>query len=86
MDDPAGQNDLTAAMALMKQQMQQMQQTTNAQEAALQAAAELAAQKVEQQGAPIGEAKCSSWRKLHQRTVFQTPHLKGTIPWMISKK
>ncbi|KAF3571489.1 hypothetical protein F2Q69_00059660 [Brassica cretica] len=48
MDDPAGQNDLTAAMALMKQQMQQLQQTTNAQEAALQAAAELAAQKVDQ--------------------------------------
>ncbi|XP_013589309.1 PREDICTED: uncharacterized protein LOC106297653 [Brassica oleracea var. oleracea] len=39
----------------MQQQMQQMQQTINTQEAARQAAADLAAQQVEQQGAPIGE-------------------------------
>ncbi|KAF3564292.1 hypothetical protein DY000_02014962 [Brassica cretica] len=62
MDDHGGQDDLTAAMALMQQQMQQMQQqmqqmqqTINTQEAARKAAAELYAQKAEQQGAPIGE-------------------------------
>ena len=55
MDDHGGQDDLTAAMALMQQQMQQMQQTINAQEAARQAAADFAAQQVEQQGTPIGE-------------------------------
>ncbi|KAF3507608.1 hypothetical protein F2Q69_00006124 [Brassica cretica] len=44
MGDHGGHDDLTAAMALMQQQMQQMQQTINAQEAARQAAAELAAQ------------------------------------------
>ncbi|KAF3530394.1 hypothetical protein DY000_02043181 [Brassica cretica] len=49
MIDHGGQEDLTAAMALMQQQ------TINAQEAARQAAADLAAQQVEQQGAPIGE-------------------------------
>ncbi|KAF3540072.1 hypothetical protein F2Q69_00019343 [Brassica cretica] len=42
--DHGGQDDLTAAMALMQQQMQQMQQTINTQEAARQAAADLAAQ------------------------------------------
>ena len=55
MVDHGGQDDLTAGMALMQQQMQQMQETINAQEAARQAAADLAAQQVEQQGAPIGE-------------------------------
>ena len=55
MVDHGGQDDLTAAMALMQQHMQQMQQTITAQEAARQAAANLAAQQVEQQGAPIGE-------------------------------
>ena len=55
MDDLGGQNDLTAALALMQQHMQQMQQTINAQEAARETAAELATQQVEQQGAPIGE-------------------------------
>ncbi|KAF3568753.1 hypothetical protein DY000_02014876 [Brassica cretica] len=55
MVDHGGQDDLTAAMALMQQQMQQMQQTVNAQEAARQAAADLISQQVEQQGAPIGE-------------------------------
>ena len=55
MDDQGGQNDLTAAMALMQQQMHQMQHTINTQEAARQAAAEVAAQQAEQQGAPIGE-------------------------------
>ena len=55
MVDQGGQDDLTAAMALMQQQMQQMQQTINAQEAARQAAADFAAQQVEQQGTPIGE-------------------------------
>ncbi|KAF3600780.1 hypothetical protein F2Q69_00035021 [Brassica cretica] len=44
MVDHRGQDNLTAAMALMQQQMQQMQQTINAQEAAPQAAADLAAQ------------------------------------------
>ncbi|KAF3565204.1 hypothetical protein DY000_02015585 [Brassica cretica] len=44
MVDHGGQDYLTAAMALMQQQMQQMQQTINAQEAAPQAAADLAAQ------------------------------------------
>ncbi|KAF3540646.1 hypothetical protein F2Q69_00022696 [Brassica cretica] len=48
MDDHGGQDDLTTAIALMQQQMQQMQQTINAQEAAPQAAAELAAQQVDQ--------------------------------------
>ncbi|KAF2571953.1 hypothetical protein F2Q70_00003763 [Brassica cretica] len=55
MDDHGGQDDLTAAMVLMQQHMQQMQQTINTHEAAREAAAELVAQKVEQQGAPIGE-------------------------------
>ena len=55
MDDHGGHDDLTAAMALMQQQIQQTQQTINTQEAAHQAAAELAAQQVQQQGAPIGE-------------------------------
>ncbi|KAF3578635.1 hypothetical protein DY000_02031303 [Brassica cretica] len=45
MVDHGGQDDLTAAMALMQQQMQQ---TINAQEAARQAAADLAAQQVDQ--------------------------------------
>ena len=44
MVDHRGQDDITAAMALMQQQMQQMQQKINAQEATRQAAADLAAQ------------------------------------------
>ncbi|KAF3552901.1 hypothetical protein F2Q69_00013997 [Brassica cretica] len=55
MDDHGGQDDLSAAMALMQQQIQQMKQTINIQRAARQAAVELDAQQVEQQGAPIGE-------------------------------
>ena len=55
ISDHGGQDDLTTAMALMQQHMQQMPQTINTQEAARQAAAELAAQQAEQQGAPIGE-------------------------------
>ncbi|KAL0668136.1 hypothetical protein Bca4012_030840 [Brassica carinata] len=55
MDDHGGQDDLSAAMALMQQQIQQMKQTINTQRAARQAAVELDAQQVEQQGAPIGE-------------------------------
>ena len=38
MDDHGGQDDLSAAMALMHQQMQQMQHTINTQEATRQAA------------------------------------------------
>ncbi|KAF3494332.1 hypothetical protein DY000_02053624 [Brassica cretica] len=48
MDDLGGQNDLTAALALMQQHMQQMQQTINAQEAARETATELATQQVDQ--------------------------------------
>ena len=54
MGDNRGHDDLTSAMTLMQQHMKHMQQTINTQEAARQAAAELAARQVEQQGAPIG--------------------------------
>ena len=65
MGDHGGQDDLTAAMELMQQQMQKMQQTINTQEAARQAAAELAAQQAEQQGAPNRRAEPSAELPYH---------------------
>ncbi|KAF3531001.1 hypothetical protein DY000_02040976 [Brassica cretica] len=59
MGDHGGQDDLTAAIALMQQQMQQMQQTINSQEAARQAAAELAAQQGNQSQVFIMEEAAS---------------------------
>ena len=52
MGDHGNQDDLDAALALMQKQMQQ---TMNAREQAAQAAAELAVQRQQQQGVPIGE-------------------------------
>ena len=81
MGDHGGLDDLTAAMALKQQQMQQMQQTINAQEAARQAAAELASQQAEQQGTPIGEQNLLRNFPTTRSAITPPPSLHSTWLW-----